>query len=92
MLHYLKKKKSKTSLFFTLNHYKIHNIKLSTINISNTKNDFQTWFWNKSVNENNSDSKKESNHENDRNNKNLKKKHSKTEKKTSSRILKQELK
>lgn len=55
------------------------------INTSNTKDDFQTWFGNKSANETNLDLKKESNN---KNNKNLEKKHFKTERKACSEVLK----
>lgn len=86
------KKRFKANLFLTLDQYKIKNNKLNITNTSNIENDFQIWFWNKSANKSNLNLKKEGNYENDRENENLEKKHSKTEGKTSSEVLKQELK
>ena len=53
-----KKRRSEASLYPTLDHCKIDDNKLSTTNTSNTKDDSRTWFWNKSVNESDLDSKK----------------------------------
>lgn len=79
-----KKRKSEANSFLTLDYCKIDYNKLSTTNTSNMKNDFQTWFGNKSTNRSKLDSKKEGNYRDDGNVKNLEEKHSKTEEKTSS--------
>ena len=84
-----KKRRSEASSLPTSDPCKINDNTLSTMNTSNTEDDFQTWFWNKSANETDSDSKKESNDEDD---KNLKEEHPKTEKEASPEVLKQELK
>lgn len=48
------------SLFFKLKQLNTDDNKLNTIDINNNKNHFaNTWFWNQSINETNSDFKKE---------------------------------
>lgn len=54
-----KKRNVEASLVFNLAQLEIDNNKLSTTNISNTEGESETWFWNKSANESNSDTKKE---------------------------------
>lgn len=87
-----KKRRSGASSFSTLDYYKIDENKLNTTNTSNTTDDSQTWFWNKSTNKSDSDSEKEANHRDDRDTENIDEKYSKTKEKTSSEVFKQELK
>lgn len=46
-----KKKRFEVSSFPIFDQYEIDNSKLGTTNTSNMEDDFQTWFWNNSVNE-----------------------------------------
>lgn len=83
------KRRSEASLFPTLYQCQIDDNKLSTTNMTNTKDDSQTRFQNESANEIDSDLEEKSNNEDDEN---LKGKHPKTEKNASPKVLKQELK
>ena len=85
-----KKRRSKASLFPTLDQCKIDNNKLNITDTSDMEDDSQTWFWNKSVNETDLDSEEEDNDED--NNKNLEREYPKIESKASFEVLKQKLK
>ncbi len=84
-----KKRRSEASSLPTLDQCEIDDNKLSTTNTSDTEDDSQTWFWNESANETDSDLEEESNDEDDEN---LEEEHPKTEREASPEVLKQELK
>ena len=86
-----KKRRSEASSFPTLDQCEIDDNKLSTTDSSDTEDDSQTWFWNESANESDSDSAEEGDH-GDGDDENLGEEHSKTEEETSPEVLKQELK
>lgn len=56
-----KKKRLEVNSFSNSAQLKVDNYKLSTTNITNTKSESGTWFWNKSTNETDLDTKKEKN-------------------------------
>lgn len=60
-------------------------------NINNIEDDFQTWFWNKSANKNNSNSEKKDNNRHNRDDENLEEEYFKIKAETSFKVLKQEL-
>lgn len=87
-----KKWRCETSSFPTFNQCKIDDSKPNTTNIRDIEDDSQAWFWTESSNESDLDSKQKGNNTDDVDDQNIGEKYSKIEGKTSSEVLKQELK